>query len=290
MTRQGPPTLDQDDLKWIASTSTDLNSILQQVSRYSDLARRHKGEYNYIDLLGERVELAAKTAQALFDRVTSKILATTTTVSKATPPAPPHSPFTVLPPPVRTGQPPATAARIAPNVEEAISKLTAAVAKVTDAAKSTMVAASPPATSGASIPSDINIKNAQGNRELILLIEDEVEVAELAAEMLVEEGYRVIVMHDGLAALRIYERIGKQIALVILDFFLPIMDGDAVFDELRALNPKIDVVLSSGFAEQSKISAMLAQGLRGFIPKPYTREKLLTQIRSTLDAARQGLR
>lgn len=77
---------------------------------------------------------------------------------------------------------------------------------------------------------------------------------------------------------------GQQIGLVILDFFLPVMDGDAVFDELRALNPNVNVVLSSGFAEQSKIAAMLAQGLRGFIPKPYTREKLLEQVRSTIDA------
>src|SRR3989440_13049851 len=67
--------LDQEDLKWIATTSTELNSILQQVSRYADLARRHRGEHNYIDLLGERVELASKAAQSLFDRVTSKILA-----------------------------------------------------------------------------------------------------------------------------------------------------------------------------------------------------------------------
>src|SRR2546423_12663606 len=67
--------LDQEDLKWIATTSTELNSILQQVSRYADLARRHRGEHNYIDLLGERVELASKTAQSLFDRVTSNILA-----------------------------------------------------------------------------------------------------------------------------------------------------------------------------------------------------------------------
>src|SRR5713226_47984 len=67
--------LDQEDLKWIAATSTDLNSILQQVARYADLASRHRGEHNYIDLLGERIELASQTAQSLFDRVTSKILA-----------------------------------------------------------------------------------------------------------------------------------------------------------------------------------------------------------------------
>ena len=66
--------LDHEDLKWIATTSTELNSMLQQISRYADLARQHKGDYNYIEMLGERVELAAKTAQSLFDRVTSRIL------------------------------------------------------------------------------------------------------------------------------------------------------------------------------------------------------------------------
>ena len=49
--------LDHEDLKWIATTSTELNSMLQQISRYADLARQHKGEYNYIEMLGERVEL-----------------------------------------------------------------------------------------------------------------------------------------------------------------------------------------------------------------------------------------
>ena len=169
-------------------------------------------------------------------------------------------------------------------MEEAISNLTAAVAKATNAVKSSA------GTANAPIPSDIKVKNEKGKRELLLLIEDEVEVAEFAADMLAVEGYKVIIVHDGFEALKIYERIGKQIALVILDFFLPIMDGDAVFDELRSLNPNINVVLSSGFAEQNKISSMLSQGLRGFIPKPYTSEKLLVQVRSTLDAGRQATR
>ncbi len=68
------------------------------------------------------------------------------------------------------------------------------------------------------------------------------------------------------------------------------MDGDAVFEELKAINPSVNVVLSSGFAEQNKIGAMLAQGLRGFIPKPYTREKLLEQVRSTIEASHRSIR
>src|SRR6266478_7492961 len=133
-------------------------------------------------------------------------------------------------------------------------------------------------------------KNLKGGREYILLIEDEAQVAELTAEALIGQGYRVILAHDGSEALKIYRAVGGQIGLVILDFFLPVMEGDAVFDELRALNPEVDVVLSSGLAEQQKINAMLGQGLRAFIPKPYSSQELLAQVRSTLDAGRQDLR
>jgi CheY-like chemotaxis protein len=143
---------------------------------------------------------------------------------------------------------------------------------------------------GIKMPDKQNIHNPHGNRELILLVDDEAQVAELAAQMLSDEGYKVIVAHDGFEALKIYQQMGRQIGLVILDFFLPVMDGDAVFDELRTLNPDIDVVLSSGFAEQSKLGNMLARGLRGFIPKPYSREKLLEQVRSTLEAGRHALK
>lgn len=266
--------LDHDDLKWIASTSTDLNSILQQISRYADLTRRHKGEHNYIDLLVERVELASKTAQALFDRVTSRILAKT--AAKTAPPsAPQPTPFTVVPPPPA----PVRVLRTEAKPQAATLKSSSRSANKAEAAR----------ISGNGIPPEIKVTNPKGNREYILLVEDELQVAEVAAEMLACEGYKVIVAHDGFEALKIYRAVGKQIGLVILDFFLPVMDGDAVFDELRVLNPDVNVVLSSGFAEQQKISAMLAQGLRGFIPKPYSSEKLLGQVRSTLDAGRQRL-
>jgi len=261
--------LDQEDLKWIAATSTELNSILQQVSRYADLARRHRGEHNYVELLGERVELATKTAQSLFDRVTSQILAGAQKKSAAARKS--EAGFTVMPPP-----------------EEIVSMRGSRKGEPKRGASAATKSLTEP--SGNGVPQGVRVKNPQGEREYLLLIEDEPDVADLASEMLAEEGYRVVIAHDGFEALKIYERMGKQIGLVILDYFLPVIDGDAVFDELRALNPKINVVLSSGFAEQTKIAPMLAQGLRGFIPKPYSREKLLEQVNSTLEAARRPSR
>ncbi|MEP7077852.1 MAG: response regulator [Chthoniobacterales bacterium] len=274
--------LEHEDLKWIATTSTELNSMLQQISRYADLACQHKGEYNYIDLLAERVELASKAAQAIFDRVTSKILersAGQVAPSKAQPEAE-SSPSPVVPAAFKV-MPPPLASR-APSPKEAKKK--AGGGKATAAAKP--AGASSPSSAAGAIPPEIKVLNPTGSRELILLVDDEVEIGKVASEMLADEGYKVIIAHDGFEALHIYQQIGRQIGLIILDFFLPVMDGDAVFDEFRALNPNVNVVLSSGFAEQGKLSNMLAQGLRGFIPKPYTREKLLEQVRSTLETPR----
>ena len=141
----------------------------------------------------------------------------------------------------------------------------------------------------AASPPEFRISNPQGKRELVLIVDDDAVIMEFASQVLTEEDYRVALAKDGFEALKAYGDLGHQIGLVILDFFLPIMDGDAVFDELRAINPNVNVVLSSGFAEQNKIGTMLAKGLRGFIPKPYTREKLLDQVRSLLDARSDSL-
>jgi CheY-like chemotaxis protein len=241
--------LHQDDLKWIAKTSTELNTVLQQIARYADLMKRHKGD-DYIDQLNQQVEIATQSAQALFNRVTSKILENTRPLSPNVPAA-----TSAAPAPELAGEAQESTGERAPR-----------------------------------IPSEIAVLNPDGPRELILIIDDEPEIAEFASTILAEEGYKVIVARDGFEALKIFQQIHRQIGLIILDFFLPVMDGDAVFEELKAINQSVNVVLSSGFAEQNKIGAMLAQGLRGFIPKPYTPEKLLEQVRSTLEASRRPIR
>ena len=131
--------------------------------------------------------------------------------------------------------------------------------------------------------SELKIFNSSGPRELVMIVDDEDFVTLLAQRVLADEGYRVLTAKDGFQAIDLYRKAKDQIALIILDFTMPVMDGSDVFTELLQINPKVPVVLSSGFAEQERLRGMLAKGLRGFIPKPYTQQKLLTQIRSTLD-------
>ena len=117
-----------------------------------------------------------------------------------------------------------------------------------------------------------------------MIVDDEELLTLLGRRVLTDEGYRVITARDGFQCLDIYRKLNYEIDLIILDFTMPIMDGSEVYNELRKLNSGVSVVLSSGFAEQDRLREMLAQGLRGFIPKPYTQQKLLQQVRSTLDA------
>lgn len=133
-------------------------------------------------------------------------------------------------------------------------------------------------------PGDIRIYNPKGPLELIMIVDDEDFVTVLAQRVLADEGYRVITAKDGFQAIDFYRRLKDEIALVILDFTMPVMDGADVFNEMLQIDSKAPVVLSSGFAEQERLRGMLARGLRGFIPKPYTQQKLLTQVRTTLDA------
>jgi CheY-like chemotaxis protein len=143
------------------------------------------------------------------------------------------------------------------------------------------------------LTTDVKIFNPTGPRELVMIVDDEDFVTMLAQRVLTDEGYRIITARDGFQAIDIYRKLKDQIALTFLDFTMPVMDGADVFAELLQINPKVPVVLSSGFAEQERLRGMLARGLRGFIPKPYTQQKLLTQIRSVLDtlhAERSGER
>jgi len=242
--------IDHEDLKWIAANVTELNRLLQQVARCTDQVRQHRAEGRSLEILGEQVEQASKVSQSLFDCVTSRIFA-------------------------------AAASGAVPLQQVPVERIVTAPAGQTRVSVKMPVGEVALAGENADAP---QILNPQGARELILLVDDDPELLETTGAMLEFEDYRVITAKDGIEALKIYQGMQKKIALIILDYFLPVMDGDAVFDELKAIDPDVQVVLSSGFGEQATLGGMLARGLRGFLPKPYSHEKLIEQIRSIIES------
>ncbi len=128
----------------------------------------------------------------------------------------------------------------------------------------------------------IYMANPTGMREAVLVADHNPETLEQIENILTEEDYRVITVRDAFEAISIYARLWAAIDLVVLDFSMPGMNGDLIFDELQAINPKVAAVLTGGYTDPAKINAMLGQGLKGFLPKPSEREKFVRQVGQVL--------
>lgn len=109
---------------------------------------------------------------------------------------------------------------------------------------------------------------------LILVVDDEDTIREVAAMMLEEMGYTTLTAADGLEAVEIYRKHSDEIDAVLLDMTMPRMDGKACFRELRRINKSVKVILSSGYSEEDATSRFQGKGLIGFVQKPYSPETL----------------
>ncbi len=119
-----------------------------------------------------------------------------------------------------------------------------------------------------------------------MIVDDEDSVTLLAERVLMQEGYRVITARNGFQAIDHFKRLQGELQLVILDFVMPILGGREVLTELQKINPRVPILLTSGFTSDEGLKQLLRKGLCGFIPKPLAQKKLLLSVRATIDAAR----
>jgi CheY-like chemotaxis protein len=84
-----------------------------------------------------------------------------------------------------------------------------------------------------------------------------------------------------------FARTPQRFDLVLLDLSMPFMDGEETFHRLRKLNPEILVLLNTGFIDKGRLERMLAEGLAGFLRRPYRPDEVVSQIQSILAAARK---
>jgi CheY-like chemotaxis protein len=120
-------------------------------------------------------------------------------------------------------------------------------------------------------------------RETVLLVDDEEDIREVGRELLEIMGYRVLTAQDGEKAVELYSRDPKDIDVVLLDIVMPIMGGGEAFDRIREINPRVKVLLCSGFSIEGEATEILARGGDGFIQKPFTMNRLSDKLRQILD-------
>jgi two-component system, cell cycle sensor histidine kinase and response regulator CckA len=69
---------------------------------------------------------------------------------------------------------------------------------------------------------------------------------------------------------------------VILDMVMPDMSGGEIFDEIKKINPRAKVLLSSGYSLNGRASKIIARGCDGFIQKPFSINDISKQLRKIL--------
>jgi two-component system cell cycle sensor histidine kinase/response regulator CckA len=119
----------------------------------------------------------------------------------------------------------------------------------------------------------------------ILVVDDEEIVSETMELMLKKIGHKTQIFNSGHPAVAYYKNNWQNIDLAILDIALPDMSGREIFNELRAINPLVTVIFSSGYSINGEIQKMLKEGARGFIQKPFNVKELETKITDVMQGS-----
>ncbi len=122
-----------------------------------------------------------------------------------------------------------------------------------------------------------------GGDETILVIDDEVSVSEIAKDMLVGLGYKVLVANDGRQALEVHRKNKKGIDLVLLDLNMPKMNGKETLKKLKTLNGSVKILISTGYSDAVLDENFFANQVDGFLQKPYRVEELAKKVREVID-------
>jgi two-component system, cell cycle sensor histidine kinase and response regulator CckA len=139
------------------------------------------------------------------------------------------------------------------------------------------------------LPAIVDIKESEpqaedtlmhdGKGQLVLVVDDEAAVRDIAKESLEEYNYRVMFASDGIEAIDIYSQNHHSIAIVLMDMMMPHLDTRSTIEALQPIDPQVQIVVMSG--SYSHIESMVDnQTVKAFVTKPFTTAALLQALAS----------
>jgi two-component system, cell cycle sensor histidine kinase and response regulator CckA len=127
---------------------------------------------------------------------------------------------------------------------------------------------------------------ALGRGELILVVDDELAVRESTREILEQHQYRVMTAVDGRDAMNVFLKERENVRLVLTDVMMPVMGGVALVRALRALEPNLKVIATTGLDNEGKRTELAALGVADVLMKPFQATQLLNLLRRHLATGR----
>jgi signal transduction histidine kinase len=124
----------------------------------------------------------------------------------------------------------------------------------------------------------------RGNGELVLIVDDEASVLTITSQTLQAFGYRVLTATDGADAVAVYAKHQNDIAVVLTDLMMPVIDGPSTIRALLRINPSVKIIAASGLNSSRDITTFPDAPIKHFLTKPYTARTLLKTLREILNS------
>lgn len=113
------------------------------------------------------------------------------------------------------------------------------------------------------------IDERRGHGELILVVDDETSVREVARRTLEAHGYRVVTAADGAEALQVYSKSSEPFGAVITDMVMPVMEGAVLIRALMRLSPGLPIIAMSGLPELEADAVQAGAVSGAWLRKPF---------------------
>ncbi len=131
-----------------------------------------------------------------------------------------------------------------------------------------------------------DIEAIPGGTETILVVDDDPLALSITQRLLHKSGYTVWTATGGEEAIHTYKQHASKIDLVLLDVVMPYVNGEEVYRELVRINPKVAILVVSGFTPKTAERLLKVSSAR-FLSKPFSRQKLAVEVRAILDARKK---
>ncbi|WP_322815323.1 PAS domain S-box protein [Chloroflexus sp.] len=123
-----------------------------------------------------------------------------------------------------------------------------------------------------------------GDKQMVLLVDDELQVRQVAQRMLHRLGFTVHEAESSDTALQIMQEHGSHILLALIDLTMPGMTGDELATTLLKQLPTLRIILMSGFSQQELPPHLRTSGLVSFLAKPFTLTTLTAAVTTALSS------
>jgi CheY-like chemotaxis protein len=148
----------------------------------------------------------------------------------------------------------------------------------------TMTALFPPASAAAEAAPPPAPNAAAMAPITILVADDEESVRSVVTRILERGGHRVLTAADGNEAMVVFRQHSAEMGAVLLDVSMPRQGGDELVSQIRALNPRVRIILMSGFNEEEATGH--AAGMPdAFIRKPFLPDELRARLKAVLQGS-----